>query len=246
MTAATRAAIRAALAYPIILATAGISAVALLVGVVLPRFAVILGDLGQAVPPSTRILLAAANVATMSVIPGSIGAVIAIAAWRMWIATPHGQQQWHAFLLGLPIVGGIRHAAGTAHAATALAALLDSGVPLPPALAHTARATGDGALGQRLLAARDRVLTGERVGVAIAATHAMTPTGIRLVRAGEDTGRLAAMLRHTAKLEGERAQQLVKNAVRLIEPLLILSFGAMIAFVAAALLQAVYSVRPGM
>jgi type II secretory pathway component PulF len=53
------------------------------------------------------------------------------------------------------------------------------------------------------------------------------------------------MLEHAARLERERAELQVKTAVRFVEPALILCFGILVALVAAALLQAVYSVRPG-
>jgi type II secretory pathway component PulF len=52
------------------------------------------------------------------------------------------------------------------------------------------------------------------------------------------------MLSRASTLETERARRLVTSAVRLLEPALILAFGGIVAFVAAALLQAVYSVRP--
>jgi type II secretory pathway component PulF len=52
------------------------------------------------------------------------------------------------------------------------------------------------------------------------------------------------MLAHAGRLEAERAEQAVRAAVRLLEPALIILFGGIVAFVAAALLQAVYSVRP--
>ena len=67
---------------------------------------------------------------------------------------------------------------------------------------------------------------------------------VRLVRAGEESGRLAEMLARAAALESDRARRLLTSMVRLLEPALILVFGGIVAFVAAALLQAVYSVRP--
>ena len=67
---------------------------------------------------------------------------------------------------------------------------------------------------------------------------------MRLIRAGEETGRLAPMLAQAAKLEAGRAEQGVRAAVRVVEPALIIVFGGMVALVAAALLQSVYSVRP--
>jgi general secretion pathway protein F len=68
---------------------------------------------------------------------------------------------------------------------------------------------------------------------------------VRLVRAGEETGRLAELLDHAARIEAERAQEQTRAIVRLLEPGIILAFGGIVALVAAALLQAVYSVRPG-
>jgi general secretion pathway protein F len=67
---------------------------------------------------------------------------------------------------------------------------------------------------------------------------------VRLIRAGEETGRLAGMLEHAARIEGVRAEATVRSAVRVIEPAMIIGFGAVVALVAASLLQAVYSVRP--
>jgi len=242
--AATRAAVRNALAYPLILAGAGAASLALMVGVVLPRFAVILADLGQQLPPTTRLVLAAASAVRTLTLPALAVAVVGSVAWRAWVATAEGRERWHGMLLASPVVGPVRQAAATARVAAALGALLESGVPIAPALLHAARAAGDAAVGARLLATRDAVITGQGLARSLAATNAVTPTAVRLVRAGEESGRVAAMLAHTATLEGERAAERVKATVRLLEPALILAFGGLIAFVAAALLQAVYSVRP--
>ncbi len=243
--AATRAAVRAALAYPFILAGAGIASVALLVGVVLPRFAAILTDLGQRLPATTRIVLGVTQVVRVAAIPGALVLAAAFIAWRVWAETPAGGRAWHAWLLTLPIVGPIRRAAATGRFAAALAALLESGVPAAAALRSSAEACGDAAVGARLLAARELVIHGQSIAAALRTENATTLTALRLVRAGEESGRLAEMLQHAATLEAERAERAVKAAVRLLEPALIIAFGGLVAFVAAALLQAVYSVRPG-
>jgi type II secretory pathway component PulF len=52
------------------------------------------------------------------------------------------------------------------------------------------------------------------------------------------------MMAHSAKLEQEHADRTTRTAVRLLEPLLIMTFAAIVALVSASLLQAVYSVRP--
>jgi type II secretory pathway component PulF len=243
--ATTRAAVRGALAYPIILATAGTASVALLVGAVLPRFAAILADLGQSLPPTTRLVLSVAALARDSFAPSAVAVALGAIGWRAWTATDAGLRQWHAFLLETPVLGALRRTAATGRGCSALAGLLASGVPIAPALAHAARAMGDAALSARLLAAREAVVHGERLSRALAMTEAATPTAVRLARAGEESGRLAPMLAHAARLEREHALERTRGIVRLLEPGLILVFGAIVSVVAAALLQALYSVRPG-
>lgn len=242
--AATRAAIMAALAYPCVLAGAGTASIALLVGVVLPRFAAILADLGQELPTSTRVVLETAAIARVSALPLIFLFIVATIAFRGWTATTRGREHWHEFLLSLPLIGAVRLSFGTARASAALSALLESGVLISSALVQASRACGDAALSERLLAARESVIHGQGIARSLAAECAMTSTAVQLVGTGEESGRLASMLGHASILERERAERALQGGVRLLEPTMILAFGGLVGLVAAALLQAIYSVRP--
>jgi general secretion pathway protein F len=243
--AATRAAVRGALAYPALLAIAGSLSVAFLVGVVLPRFAAILTGLNQTLPRTTQIVLGSAAVARAAAFPALTAAGVLFVVWKYWTMTSHGRTRWHKLLLGLPFLGAVRRSAATARAAAALSSLLESGVPLATALTFAARASGDAAEESMLLAARELIIHGERPSAAFKRTTALTSTTVRLVRAGEESGQLARMFDHAAVLEANRTEQTVRETVRLLEPALILTFGGAVALVAAGLLQAIYSVRPG-
>ncbi|HEX2080833.1 MAG TPA: type II secretion system F family protein, partial [Longimicrobium sp.] len=155
--AETRRAVRGALAYPLILAAAGLGSLALLVGFVLPRFARVLAELGQALPPTARMVLGAAELARAGFVPAIVAAAAAAGVWKAWTETEAGLARWHAFLLEAPLVGGVRRAAAAGRFCAALGALLESGVPIAPALSHATRATGDAALTARILAAREQV-----------------------------------------------------------------------------------------
>ncbi|HEY2025519.1 MAG TPA: type II secretion system F family protein, partial [Gemmatimonadaceae bacterium] len=120
-----------------------------------------------------------------------------------------------------------------------------SGVAVVPALVHAAKASGDAALTDRVLEARAAVIRGDRLSTAFHATRATTPTVVRLSRAGEEAGRLGEMLHYAAQIEQNQAEAVLQRAIRLLEPMLILAFGGIIAFVAASLLQAIYAIRPG-
>jgi type II secretory pathway component PulF len=243
--AKVRSTIRAALAYPLLLATSGIGAVALLVTVVLPRFEVMFSDVGQTLPPTTRFVLGAARVAQATAIPALVAAFVALCTFVTWCSSEKGMRNFHRLLLTMPFLGSTRRSAAVARTCAALAALLEAGVPVGIALANAARASGDAELTPRLLDARTAVIRGERLSDALRDQDASTQTVVRLVRAGEESGRLAALLNHAARIERDFAIQRTRAMVRLLEPSLILVFGGMVALVAAAMLQAMYSIRPG-
>ena len=242
--AETRSQVRAALAYPLLVAAAGAIATTVLLTVVLPRFAKILGDLGQRLPATTRLVIAGSDLARIALIPLLVALGVGLGAWRAWTSSENGRRMWHRLLLGVPLLGSIRRAAAASRMATSLSALLDSGVSMTTALTLAARATGDAELDARVSAARGTVSAGESLSRALEVHAAATPTVVRLVRAGEETGRLSAMLAHGARIEQQRADRVVRTAVRMLEPILLLAFASVVALIAAALLQAIYSVRP--
>ncbi|HXH81321.1 MAG TPA: type II secretion system F family protein, partial [Candidatus Tectomicrobia bacterium] len=151
---------------------------------------------------------------------------------------------WHHWLLGLPLVGSIRHALATARVGRTLSALLGTGTPALAALAVAREAAGDEAIAERLGRARDRVAEGASLSDALAATGAVTENAVQLAALGEGSGRLPILLAKAADLEEQTAERRTKVLVTLLEPALIVGFAGIVAFVAAALLQAVYTVRP--
>ncbi|MHB1329014.1 MAG: type II secretion system F family protein, partial [Gemmatimonadales bacterium] len=124
------------------------------------------------------------------------------------------------------------------------ASLLAGGVEITKALQHGAAAAGDPAVTQRLNAARGQLLTGERLSSALGREGAATKSTIQLVQAGESSGDLAGLLSHAARIDSQYAQERLRFLARALEPALILVFAVVIAMIAAALLQAIYAVRP--
>lgn len=237
--------LRQALAYPIVLAVAGTLSVLVIGTVVIPRFAALLNDFGQQLPLATRVLLTVsgglAHDWPLLLVPaaGAVGA--AVAAMRH----PPTRARLDAGLLDLPLIGSLRLALGTARMTRALGGMLQAGMPLPPALEAAREAVGDSALAARLTRVRERVLQGEALTAALESERAVAPSALQLLAVGETSGRLADMATRAGDLAAQEAERALKTALTLLEPALIVAFGALVAFVAAALLQAVYSLRPG-
>jgi type II secretory pathway component PulF len=238
----TAARIRGALAYPGLLAAVGTLSIAVIVIFVVPRFVTLLGDLGQTLPLATRILIAVSSALRQ------LGLVLFTVAIGGAVLLGHlardRREAWHQWLLTLPLIGRIRHALATARACRTLGALLGTGTPALPALAIATDAAADAAIGARLARARSQVAEGASLSSALTMTHAITESALQLVSIGEGSGRLPALLAKAAELEEREAERRLRTLVTLLEPALILAFAGLVAFVAAALLQAVYSLRP--
>jgi general secretion pathway protein F len=242
--AETIASLRSALVYPSILALAGLASIAILVGVVIPRFAAILDDMGQPLPATTQAVLSLARVARVGALPALLVVALLLIAWKSWTSTSAGGRSWSEFLLALPLIGPLRRSAATGRVCAALSGLLSSGVPIAPALQHASSAVADEAIRLRLLAARDAVARGHRISAAFEEEGVVTPTALQLIRAGEESGQLAGLLGKAAEIEMNAVERRVTASMKLVEPVMILIFGVVVAFVAASLLQAVYSVAP--
>lgn len=233
-----------ALSYPALLLIGSAGAAFLLVGVVLPRFAQLLGDLGQAPPPLTAFVLAAGQVAAWAVWPS---AILLVSLWWIFATqfkTPERRRWRDGVLLDLPQIGEFRARLASSRACETLGAMLSAGLSLAPALRLAAEASGDASLEARLLLTRQAVIEGGSLTGALRAQAALSDDAIALLAAGEEAGRLPQMALQGARLDREWTTRRLQLALRVLEPSLIVGFGLVVALVAGALLQAVYSVRP--
>ena len=241
--AAFAAAVFSALAYPAFITAAGICAVVFLMTFVIPRFATIFADLGQAVPLPTQILLSVSAGFQHYWWAGVLGILAAIVAWRVWTGTPEGRLQWDQTLLGLPLAGPLTVKVETARFARTLGTMLKSGVPVMGALA----VVGDMMTNQAIGRAVDRLADGVKRGGTIAAgmqTEARFPAlAIHMVRVGEETGRLEEMLLKVAETFEADVRTELQRVVGLLGPAVILGMGVLVAFIVVAMLLAIFSIN---
>ncbi len=237
--------IRQALAYPLILLVAGSISILVIVTVVLPRFAKLLSEVDQALPPATRLLLSLSDLVSRYGGVMLLGLVAAFGLLSAWSHTVEGRAVLHRVLQQLPLIGPLRHDFASARFSRALGGMLIAGVPILSAIDTAQGAAADEAIGARILRARCRIAEGEPVTRSLTAEQALTDTTLQLIAVGESSGRLGAMTLRAAALAEREAESRLRTLVMTLEPALVLLFGGLVAFVAAALLQAVYSLRPG-
>jgi type II secretory pathway component PulF len=236
--------VRQALAYPLLLAV-GIVSMLVIGTVVVPRFAALLGDLGQSLPLATRVLLAGSALLSRFWLPLLVLVVLAIWGTVEWLRRPAGRRRADEAMLSLPIIRQVRHPLATARVARALGGMLRAGMPLLPALDAAREAAGDACVAARLAQARERIAQGAPLTASLEREAALSPSALQLLAVGESSGRLGEMALRAGDLAAQEAERSLKTLVTILEPALIVAFGGLVAFVAVALLQAVYSLRSG-
>lgn len=236
---------RQALAYPSLLVVVGSVSILIIGLVVVPKFAELLGDLGQAVPPATRILLFGASTVKAYALWMVVGGTLAALSLVRYRATAAGRVNWDRWLIALPVVGQIRLALATARLARSLGGMLAAGAPLLDALDASRVAVGDSAVAERVGRVRERVASGAPLATSLLGERAVLSLAGRVIGIGEASGQLGAMAIKAGELAATEAQRSLKTVVDFLEPSLVIFFGGLVAWVAIALLQAVYAIRPG-
>lgn len=232
-----------ALLYPAIMAVVGGAAVLVLVFAVLPRFVTILGEAGAEVPRTTALLLGTSAFLIRWWPALLVGAVVAGAASAAWLRSEAGRLATARALLAVPVLGPLRRRLSAARFGRSLATLLESGLPILPALEASADSLADPAVSGRIREARERIRAGGSLGDALRGAGVFPTLFVQMTSVGEEGGRLPEMLDRAAKVAEEELERGMERLVRLVEPALVVTFGAVVAFVALSLLQAIYGIR---
>ncbi|HEY2994785.1 MAG TPA: type II secretion system F family protein [Methylomirabilota bacterium] len=241
--AAFNEAVVSALAYPAVILTVGTGAIIFLMTFVIPRFAVIFKDLGQAIPLPTQILLEISGAVHDYWWIGLLAAMAGVLAWRMWTGTAEGRLAWDQTLLRLPLIGTLTLKVETARFARTLGTMLKSGVPVLGAMAVVGDMMSNQAVGGAVSRLADGVKRGGTIAAGMKEHTAFPALAVHMVRVGEETGRLEEMLLKTADTFETDVRTEMKRVLGLLEPIIILGMGVIVAFIVVAMLLAIFSIN---
>lgn len=238
-----RESVISALTYPAILLLVAVLSIVLMLGFVVPQFETLFDDMGEALPWPTRALLSGADFVT-GWGPGLLVALpLALLLGQRAMLSPAGRRWRDARLLKLPILGRIARDADLTRFTRSLGTLLGNGVPIVHALRIAIDTMSNQFLRSSIAALPDAIKRGERLADALAAARLFSPLALNMVHLGEETGRLDAMLLELARVQERAIQSTIKRALTLIEPVLILLLGGVIAGIMAAILMGILSVN---
>jgi general secretion pathway protein F len=235
-----RESIMSAMIYPIILLGTGGVSIAVLLTFVLPKFSVIFADLGRSLPVTTQMLLGFSSM--LRSYWWAVIAAIALswAAVSSYIRSDGGSYQWDA--LKLSVLGGIIRKLETARFCRTLGTLLGGGVPLIEAIKNAKEVLGNRVIASAIAEASQGVREGKGIGMTLASTNVLPTLAISMIKVGEETGQMEAMLLQIATLYENGLREAVKRFVSLLEPALIVGMGLVVGFIVISMLSAIFSI----
>jgi type IV pilus assembly protein PilC len=216
--------------------------VIVLASFVLPRFETFFASLGAKLPLPTRMLLAFTGFVTtwwwlvLSVLAGLVLLVF------LTVRTHGGRRLRDRFYLWIPVIGPTVRIALVERFCRVLGSMANSGVSLPEGLRVATESLRNLVFISALADVGEAMREGEGLAAPLADTGLFPVTAARMIRVGEDTGTLHVQLEFAARYYESELDYKIKNLVALVEPLVIMTMGLMVGFVAIALVSAMYGI----
>ncbi|MCI0547814.1 MAG: type II secretion system F family protein [Candidatus Rokubacteria bacterium] len=239
--AALRRKVRGAIAYPAVILSVALVIVFIMIVKIVPVFEGVYARANVQLPAATRILVSVSGaIREYTTLVGLAVVLLAILAYAL-ARGERGRLLVDRVKLSLPVFGPLIRKAAMARTCRTLAVLLSAGIPLVEAMETVSRVTGNRVLEDALATATRRMRDGGTIADTLRQTGEFPSMVTQLVATGEESGTLPAMLTRAASYYEQLVDSAVSTLSTLIEPIMIVIMGAIVAGVIFALYLPIFS-----
>jgi len=207
----------------------------------LPKMQNLLSSLGGKLPASTQLLIGVSNfVLHYGVIILIAGILAAVSFWR-WRKTEAGRRSIDTWTLQLPLLGTLAASRTVLAVTQTLGILLENGITTSEALKMTERQITNVIHREAFSEASSRVLEGEALSAALGRTRCFPDLILDRLSVGENTGNIVPSLKDIARTYQKRISLQLDAGTRVLTTVFMLGVFAFVAFIAFAIVSAVFS-----
>jgi type IV pilus assembly protein PilC len=235
--------VKSAMTYPAIVICIALGITAFLIIKVVPVFAEIFADFGAQLPGPTQFLIDLSDFVRGNwyfIIGGVAGVYYAI---RAWLRTQKGADTWDRWKLKLPIFGPLVHKICMTRFARTFAQLIRSGVPILEVMQIVGDTSGNTVVTDALRGVSADVERGDTLTAALTRQPIFPPMMLRMVAAGESTGKIDTMLEKMADFWDEEIEATLSALTSLMEPLLIVFLGVIVGGIVIAMFLPIFKLN---
>ena len=220
--------VKSSIMYPTAVTCVAIGITVFLLTYVVPVFGDVFSGFGQKLPAPTQFLIdlsAAVKKYFLLAVPATGGVIY---GWFAFIKTKKGREFWDATRIKLPLFGVIAHKICLARFTRTFASLIRSGMPILEVLNIVGATCGNVIMEKAIKSAAGDIEKGDGISSALG-KHPVFPTMIiRMLTAGEQTGKIDSMMERVADFLDEEVETTLSGLTSLIEPLLIVFLGVVV------------------
>ena len=228
--------VKNAMIYPAILAIVAAGAVTVILTFVMPTFIQMFDENGVELPWLTRALLATSDFMTSQYLLIITTLFLAVFGYRMYAKTDHGKYTLSQMKLSIPILKPLNQKMIVSRFTRTLSTLLSSGIPLAQSIHIVSEVVQNKVAEQALQSVREELVKGEGLSGPILETKIFPPMLSSMIHIGEETGSLDDILAKTADFYDDELEAQIQATTALIEPLLIVVMGIIIATIVLAIM----------
>ncbi len=232
-----------ALIYPAILLIMSLASLFVMLTFVVPQFSEMFASAGKALPVSTRIVVGLAEWLQSYWWALVLGVVSITGYMNLQLADPVKKKRWDGRFLKLPLAGTIILNKETANISRTLGTLLGNGVSILAALVIVRETVDNLVLAAAIQDTEEQLKQGKHLSDALMEKGIFPKMAMQMVKMGEETGRLEEMLLRVATIYDKQLSVAIQRMLALLEPVLIISLGLMIAGIIVSILLAILSVN---
>lgn len=225
-----------ALTYPVIMLCISLFIVMGMMIFVVPQITMMFEDLGADLPIITQALILLSNVLTKgwwALVLLLFGAAV---AFRRWKGSDSGADRWDTWMLKAPLLGDLVRKIAISRFSRTLSTLLSSGVPLLTAMEIVENVVANRVLAKVVAEARTAIREGDSIAGPLKRSLQFPPMVVHMIAIGERSGELENMLKHVSDSYENQVDTRVNALTSLLEPLMIVGMGILVAFLVAAIL----------
>lgn len=232
-----------ALTYPIILTVFAIGVISLLLATVVPKIVGQFVKMEQELPATTQFLISSSDfiIAYGLYIFGGV-LVVSVIIQRL-LTKPRLLLKYDQWLLSLPMIGHLAKGVNTARFARTLSILTSSAVPLLEGMLIAGRVLENTYIKAAVVEAANRVREGAGLKVSLENTKLFPPMMLHMIASGEKSGELEQMLGRAADNQDRDFEMRIGIALKIFEPLLVLTMAGMVLFIVMAILQPILNMN---